>query len=111
MLKFFEPMIDRIAESYLHLQDQHEISVDQIQNLAELVEQTLDHPDEVWMLPKHNGDLAEVFSFIKFYEPLQGYHVVFCHVTIEDEPAFIYFQFFCNLPVSNRLNASRNSRS
>lgn len=98
MLLFFQDQIDRLHDQYKSLGDKSELSLESINNLEELLNVCLDDPDEVWMLPQDPKWEPPLFSFIRHHVDQGIYHVVITHVTSEDEPTFVYFQFMTQDP-------------
>ncbi|MCS6838955.1 MAG: peptidase [Bdellovibrionaceae bacterium] len=98
ILNYFEAYITFLTKSYQELQDKNEVPLENIGDLEDKVNQSIEDPDEVWMLPELpielHGKKIPVFSFIRWYDNENYFHVLLTHVDANDEPTFIYYQFF-----------------
>jgi hypothetical protein len=114
MLDFFNPLIQTLVQQYESFQDKKEVLPSSLNHINDLLDQCLDDPDEVWMLPevgfslkapkqkkilsnKENSSVEEdnlsVFAFIRYHEKEKLHHIALAHVNSEDDPTFVYAQF------------------
>lgn len=90
---YFDPQVQHLEKEYNKLVETPEKFDFDEKRLAEELDLTLDEPAEIW----YDDKTFKKFPIFHFIRPLPDYdafHVVVCYVSAEDEPTFIFLNFF-----------------
>lgn len=92
LLKHFGPQIDHLEEEFFKLRSPNDKAEDQVTDMEEQLEVTLDEPFEIWH-DRHTFTEVPLFIFIRPVENTGLYHVAICYVNQQDEPTFVFLHF------------------
>lgn len=90
---FFEPQIQQLEREYQELVPTPEEFNFTEDSLSDHLDMTLDDPAEIWYDEKTFSEFP-IFHFIRPLPDVDAFHVVSCYVSSEDEPTFIFLNFF-----------------
>lgn len=92
LYQFFGPQIDQLESEYKKLRKADDLTDDDVKDLGEILDFTLDEPAEIWHDDKTFPQFP-IFYFIRPVEELEAFHVAVTYVSSEDEPTFIFLHF------------------
>lgn len=92
LIEYFSPQIKYFEEEYKKRRQPTDLDEDEVKNLENELEETLDSPAEIWHDDKTFKEFP-VFYFVRPIEELQGFHVAVTYVSSDDEPTFIFLHF------------------
>ncbi len=92
LYEFFAPQIEVLENQHHSLRKENDVLEEEVENLSQLLDLTLDEPAEIWYDEKSFDDFP-IFHFIRPLEELNAFHVAVTYVSAEDEPTFIFLHF------------------
>lgn len=92
LYQFFGPHIDQLEGEFQKRRKADDLSDDDVPNLSEILDFTLDEPAEIWHDDKTFKEFP-IFYFIRPVEEIEAFHVAVTYVSSEDEPTFIFLHF------------------
>lgn len=88
----FHEQVESLEKEYNDNVKADDIAPDEIQDLGDILDQTLDEPAEIWY-DEATFKQNAIFHFIRPVEEHNAYHVAVAYVSSEDEPTFIFLHF------------------
>lgn len=92
LYEHFQPQIEALEREHQAWRKADDIQEEEVLDLSEQLDRTLDEPAEIWYDEKTFADLP-IFHFIRPIEELDAFHVAVTYVSSEDEPTFIFLHF------------------
>jgi len=92
LYEYFQPQIDALEKEHQSLRKADDLKEEDIEDLSEQLDLTLEEPAEIWFDEKTFSDFP-IFHFIRPVEDLDAFHVAVTYVSSDDEPTFIFLHF------------------
>jgi hypothetical protein len=92
LYEFFQPQIDALEKEHQSYRKDNDLREEDIGNLSELLDITLDEPAEIWYDEKTFKDFP-IFHFLRPLDETNSFHVAVTYVSSDDEPTFIFLHF------------------
>lgn len=93
LYSFFEPFVQKMESQYATLVQSPEKFDFSEKMISDELEKTLDEPAEIWLDEKTFKEFP-IFHFIRPLADVDAFHVVTCYVSSDEEPTFIFLNFF-----------------
>lgn len=97
VVDFFTPQLDFFSDELQKLSPVGEEVLPKDLDLDAILDETLDHPDEIWMDEQVVKDFP-VFYFLRSLPALSIVHVAVVYVSSDDEPRFVFLHFVTGKP-------------
>ena len=94
LFAYFEPRIQALEKLYARVRKGDDYTDDELDELSEYLEMTLEDPDEVYESFEFGLD-EPLGTFIRTVEVAEGtfYYIAICYLAKNDEPTFVYLHF------------------
>lgn len=92
LYEFFSPQIEALEQEHQNWRKADDLKEEEVSDLGEQLDHTLDEPAEIWYDDKTFKDLP-IFHFIRPLDEMDAFHVAVTYVSSDDEPTFIFLHF------------------
>lgn len=92
LYEYFQPQIESLEKELQGYRKPGDLREEDIGDLSELLDVTLDEPAEIWYDEKTFEEFP-IFHFLRPLDETNSFHVAVTYVSSEDEPTFIFLHF------------------